>query len=273
MTVLAFLLAPSSVPAARPRIVPPPPPTVVPVARLSLGDGVVEQVDREGSWKRVGDGFRVKTGDRLRTGRASIARVEFPWMSIVMSPSSVISIPLETVLSTVLEEGRVEHHAEGGDIIKLRTAEAQIRGGGRLVVRRERNRTHVSVVAGRFRVQAGGDTVALGAGEGTVVEKGQLPSAVKLSDAPVGLSPGADPVYVPRGRPVDLSWKPAATPYHLQVLGVGSDDVLIDRDVEAAQARVEIPWLGTFRWRVASRDESGLEGMPSAEGYVCVVDK
>jgi hypothetical protein len=34
-----------------------------------------------------------------------------------------------------------------------------------------------------------------------------------------------------------------------------------------------IPWLGTYRWRVSSRDERGLEGVPSPFGYICVVEK
>jgi len=34
-----------------------------------------------------------------------------------------------------------------------------------------------------------------------------------------------------------------------------------------------IPWEGTFRWRVSSRDAQGLESRPSEEGLICVVEK
>jgi hypothetical protein len=60
------------------------------------------------------------------------------------------------------------------------------------------------------------------------------------------------------------------TAYQVEVLPVGSDDVLIQRDVGAPPWRLTVAWPGAFRWRVASRDERGLEGKPSADGLFCV---
>ena len=59
----------------------------------------------------------------------------------------------------------------------------------------------------------------------------------------------------------------------MQVLGIDSEDVLLEKDVGMAPATLEIPWLGTFRWRVSVRGADGLEGMPSPEGVVCVVEE
>jgi hypothetical protein len=49
--------------------------------------------------------------------------------------------------------------------------------------------------------------------------------------------------------------------------------VLLARELAERQLSLVIPWLGTFRWRVYTLDREGLEGRPSAEGLVCVVDR
>ena len=45
------------------------------------------------------------------------------------------------------------------------------------------------------------------------------------------------------------------------------------RDVSQLPFALLIPWEGTFRWRVSSRDAEGLESRPSEEGLICVVEK
>ena len=94
--------------------------------------------------------------------------------------------------------------------------------------------------------------------------------AQALPQPPQGLVPGSDPQYVAPGDTVALSWTPRGAAHQIEVLPVGSDDVLIQRDVGAPPWRVAIPWPGAFRWRVAARDERGLEGRPSAEGLICI---
>ena len=54
------------------------------------------------------------------------------------------------------------------------------------------------------------------------------------------------------------------------MLPVGSDVVLMKRDVAAAPLHVEVPWQGAFRWRVSARDARGVEGAPSDEGLIAV---
>ena len=59
----------------------------------------------------------------------------------------------------------------------------------------------------------------------------------------------------------------------MEILALQKDDVLLARETGAPPVRLEIPWLGTYRWRVSARDARGVEGPPSAEGLICSVDR
>ena len=65
-------------------------------------------------------------------------------------------------------------------------------------------------------------------------------------------------------------WEADSPAYQIEILPVGSDYVLMQRDVGPPPYQVKVPWRGAFRWRVASRDERGLEGVPSEEGLICI---
>jgi len=248
------------------------------VAKLVWGEQPVER-SPEGrrSWQRVREGDPMHTGDHLRTSPTGVARLDFPWMVVTLGPGSELSVPPDAVLSTVLDRGRAEFSGEGRDIVKIEVGEGEIRGGGRLVLWREGQRTAATALGGAFRVRARGRTVEIRAGEGTSLVDGQAPSdAIPLPSAPEGLVPGADPVYLSSGRTAELTWTPGTDDgggHHVEVLALQSDDVLLARNVSAPPARVEIPWLGTFRWRVSARAQSGVESAPSSAGYVCVVEK
>jgi hypothetical protein len=82
--------------------------------------------------------------------------------------------------------------------------------------------------------------------------------------------PALDPVFVAPAEPLELRWKGSAPAYQLELLPVGSDVVLLQRDVTAPPVRIEVPWEGAFRWRVSARDARGLEGLPSADGLIAV---
>lgn len=252
-----------------------PPAGGVAVAKLVWGAKPVERtaLDRE-SWSRLRASDPIRTGDRVRTAAQGVARLDFPWMAVTLGSSSEILIPARTVLSTVLERGRAEFSGEGRDIVKIEVGQGEIRGGGRLVLWREGGRTAATALAGAFRVSAAGRTVEIRAGQGTVTTDGEPPAAASaLPPPPTGLVPGADPVYVPSGQKAELYWSGDQTAHHVQVLALGSDDVLLARDVGPPPARIEIPWVGTFRWRVSVRDGRGLESPPSAAGFICVVDR
>jgi hypothetical protein len=245
------------------------------VAKLEWGDRPVERRSPgEDAWQRLRMGDPLRTGDRLRTSPDGVARLDFPWMRITLGPSSVLSIPASKVLSTVLEQGRAEFSGEGRDIVKIRVAKGEIRGGGRLVLWHEGERTAVAALDGTFRVNAAGKTVVVQKGQGTSIHEGGPPLAAEpLPEPPKGLVPDGDPAYVLSGRTAELHWTPRGAEHHVEVLALQEDDVLLARNVTTPPARIEIPWLGTFRWRVSARDAQGLESPPSSPGYVCVVEK
>jgi hypothetical protein len=247
----------------------------VPVATLVLAEARVEHELGKGEWRAMKQGERVRTGDRLRTEAAGLARLEFPWMSLTAGPSTTVSIPDSMVLYTVLEQGRVELHAEGNDIVKLRTPEAEVRGRGRIVVRRDAGHTLVMAMAftGDFRVQTLAGAVEVKGGEGTIVRpQAALPKPVKLLPPPTSLSPGSDPVYVRAGSDLALSWDATTAAYYLELVPLDGEQAVFARELGRPPQKIRVPWLGTYRVRVSARDESGLEGLP-AEGLVCVVER
>lgn len=244
------------------------------IARIAYVEDVVELRRGGGGWSRVAEGAQLRIGDGLRTGPRGAARIDFAWMSVAVAGSSQLAVPPSRVLATVLEEGRVEQFSPSGDMIKLLTAEAAIRGSGRVAVRREGGRTLVSALEGTFRVEAAKTTVVLAAGNGTVVAGSGPPLPSRpLPRAPSSLDPGDDPLYVSPDEPISLRFESNAKAHHVQILAIDENAVLIERDFAGAPATIAIPWLGTFRWRVAARDADGLEGPVSKEGLIAVVSK
>jgi hypothetical protein len=243
------------------------------LATLAFVEKGVERAAGGGSWSEAVENGSFDIGDGLRTGPEGLARLELPWMALSLSPNSDVVFPDEYVLSIVLEKGRAVLDAKAHPALKLETAEAEVRGTGRAIVRRESGRTLVTCLDGRFRVAGGGRAVSLSPGQGTVVTAGRAPSAAEDVPAPPGeegLWPGQDPVYAEPGEALELQWEPAASAFQIEVLPVGSETVLLQRDVGPPPARLALPWSGAFRWRVASRDDRGLEGLPSADGLICV---
>lgn len=264
--------------AGQPQAAPPPRPpgAGIVIGDLAWADRAVERAElpAKSAWRRLAAGDKLRTGDTYRSAADATARLEFPWMTVTLGPSAMLTIPASTVLSTVLEQGRAEFAGPGRDIVKIRVGDGEIRGGGRLVLRRSSGRTSASALEGAFRVRAAGRTVEIQAGEGTVVADGRPPEAkAPLPLAPRGLLPGGDPVYVRSGQPVELRWGGAASSHHVEILELEEDDVLLVRDAATPPLRVEVPWLGTYRWRVSARDARGVESRPSASGLICSVER
>jgi hypothetical protein len=272
LIVLAPVAGPKKKPAG-PYVVPTGEGAGIRVARLSYVEGDVERAAFRSAFKNAPEGSDLLTGDRIRTGPRGVARLAFPGMSLTVAPSSVVSIPPGIVLSLVLEHGRAEIQSDG-DIVKLRTDEARIRGGGRLVVRRGGSGpTAIAALDGRFTVTAGDRDVTLESGQGTVIAGKSFPTTPRrLAPAPSALAPGSDALYARPRQPTLVSWTSPASAHHVQLLAIDSEDVLLEQDVGSPPATLEIPWLGTFRWRVSSTGKDGLEGLPS-EGVICVVEE
>jgi hypothetical protein len=242
------------------------------LARVSLVEHKVELEKQGAKWQAAVEGGPLVVGEALRTGPEAVARLELPWMALTLSPGSVLRFPDAFVLSATLESGRALVEAPGLDALKLVTGEAEVRGKGRAVIRRQGRTTLVTCLAGRFLVEGAGSVVTLTAGRGSVVAAGRAPGAPQevLAAPSQGLWPAQDPVYVAPAEPLELRWKGSAPGYQIELLPVGSDVVLLQRDVASSPARISVPWEGAFRWRVSARDERGLEGLPSMDGLIAV---
>lgn len=274
LCVLALLTAAlPAAPRAAPRTRDIPPPGV-PVARASLVVGTVQHALVGGKWQDVQENERLVTGDRVRTGPGSSVRFDFPWTSITLAGQSEFAIAASRVLSTLLESGRAEVVSDQAGMIKLVTPEARVVGSGRVAVRRDAGGTWVMGFEGSQTVQAKGTTVRISEGEGTRVQAGQAPQPARpLPAPPVALAPADDPVYVKQGTPASLSWEGEAPAYRVEILGLDGRDVVLTREAKASPASVDVPWLGTFRWRVRAVDAAGFEGIPSETRLICVVEK
>lgn len=243
----------------------------VPVAQVSFVETRVEVSPPGGPWELLAEGERVHTGDRLRTGPDSVARLEFPWMSVSLAPASELTVSKGTILGLRLEAGRAQMASGRDDMIKLDTAEGRVRGRGEVVVRRDGRTTRISVLSGDVRVSAARGTARLAEGFGCVVEPRGACVPRPLPAAPAGLAPGADPVYVAVDEGAALTWRAAPADFHVQVLSFDTNAVLMQRDVGGPPFVVAVPWPGLYRWRVSARGPDGLEGPPSLEGLFQVM--
>jgi len=246
------------------------------IGKLAFLDQAIERAElpAKASWQRLREGDALRTGDSFRTGPDATAHFEFPWMAVTLGGSTMLTIPASSVLSTVLEQGRAEFAGPGREIVKITVGDGEVRGGGRLVLRRSVGRTAAAALEGSFRVRAAGRTVEIKAGEGTVLADGRPPeAATPLPSAPGGLEPGKDPLYVRSGQAAELRWTARSPAHRVEVLALDRDVVLLARDVVTSPLRLELPWPGTYRWRVAARDARGVESRPSVEGLICSVDR
>jgi hypothetical protein len=244
------------------------------IGDIAWTDGGVDRAEPPDKtrWRRVAVGDRLRTGDTLRTADEALVRVELPWMNVTLGPASMLTVPPTAVLSTVLDHGRAEFSGPGRDIVKIQVGEGEVRGGGRIVVRRSAGRTGMSVLEGAFRAHALTRTVEMKAGQGSVVLDGRPPEpAFSLPIAPKRIRPGAEVAYVRSGQPIELRWSSAGSSYRVELLALQREEVLLARDTGAPPFRLAIPWLGTYRWRVSLRDARGVESPPSALGVVCSV--
>jgi hypothetical protein len=242
------------------------------LGRLGLAESRVEVARPGGPWQAAEEGGPLRIGEALRTGPEAVARLELSWMSLTLGPGSTLRFPDAFLLSASLESGRALVEAPDREALRIVTAEAEVRGLGRAVVRREGRATLVSCLVGRFVVEGGRAAVVLTAGRGTAVAAGRAPSPPEAVPPPPseGRWPGEDPVYFAPGEAIELRWKGGAPAYQVELLPVGSDVVLLQRDVAAPPARISVPWEGAFRWRVSARNQRGLEGEPSADGLIAV---
>jgi hypothetical protein len=276
LLALAAAVAHAQAPAPTPRPTPRPRGAGIGIGTLAWLDRELERAElpNKTSWQRLREGAPLRTGDSFRSAPDATARLEFPWMAVTLGGGAMLTIPASSVLSTVLEQGRAEFAGPGREIVKIKVGDGEVRGGGRLVLRRSAGRTTATALEGSFRVRAAGRTVEIKAGQATVVADGRPPEAASaLPKSPSALEPGKDPLYVRSGQAAQLTWSAASPGHRVEVLALDRDLVLLARDVSAPPLYLELPWLGTYRWRVAARDARGVESRPSDPGLICSVDR
>jgi hypothetical protein len=245
----------------------------VPVANLAMTAGVVERADAKGNWTPLREGDRLLTGDLVRTGADGMARLELPWMWAFVGPQTELLIPSGFILGTVLERGRVQLVADGGDAVKLQAGPADVRGRGRVVVRRDRQRTAVMSQTDVARVTLKGRAVNVPAGQGVVIQGNQVGRPTELPKPPAIVSPSSDPVYIRPDEVVSVQWTGDAERYVVEVLPLQDESAALVYESMTTSQEVQVPWLGLYRWRVMGVASSGLESAPSGEGLICVVEK
>jgi hypothetical protein len=251
---------------------PSPAPAALEVARMGFVEGGVEVLRPRGAWTKAAESQPLSIGDRVRTLRGGTARLEFPWTSIAMGDGTEVSLGSARVLTLQLDSGRLDVDPEQ-TLLRVVTEEAAITGSGRTLVRREGKSTFVASYNGGADVEGASAIVRLGINKGTTVNAGKPPGVpVTMSPAPRVVLPGADPRYVRPGEAVRLVWTGQETAYHLDVLPIDSDVPVMSLDIDNREHDLRLPWLGTFRWRVAGRT-GPVESQPSSEGLVCVVEK
>ena len=259
-------------PKSRTRATPDPAPQRVEVARMGFVEGEVEIQQPGGAWRKAAEEQSLAIGDRVRTLPGSTARLEFPWTAIAVGDGSEVALQNQRVLTLRLETGRIDIDPEQ-TLLQVVTAEATVSGSGRTLVRREGGATFVGSYNGGANVEAKGAIVRLGVNKGTVVKTDGPPAEpLAMGPAPKIIAPGADPRYVKVAEAVRLKWKGPETAYHLEVLSIDSDVPVVSIDISALEYELRLPWLGTFRWRVAGRT-GPVESEPSGEGLICVVEK
>lgn len=236
-------------------------------AKASFIEGDVK-VSREGASTPLREGQSLIAGSRLQTAQRSLARIDFPLTTVLLSAATDLRL---SDAELVLEGGRVEVSTRDAAVVKLVAADARISGEGWIVVRREENRVQLSAIDGRFAVQVAGKEAIVAGGNGLSVAPDAPRRVVALAERPQVVAPNADGQYFKADESFDLKWMPAGKA-HLQILAIDSDGALIDRDVDGDSTSVKLPWPGLYRWRVASLGADGVEGAPSTEGLICILE-
>lgn len=269
---LTFVSALASAQSRPTKPAPAPETTALEVARVGFVEGTAEVQKPGGAWVKAVENMPLAIGDHVRTGSGGTVRLEFPWTAVAVGDGTEVSIDKSRVLTLHLMSGRIDVDPEQS-LMRVVTAEAAVTGSGRTLLRREGDVTFVGSYNGGADVEGASTKVRLGVNRGTVVNKGAAPSEpFTLPRAPRVVSPSADPRYARVSEAVHLTWAGEQQTYHLEVLPIDSDVPVLALRVDATEFDVRLPWLGTYRWRVAGRS-GAVETQPSGEGLICIVDK
>lgn len=136
----------------------------------------------------------------------------------------------------------------------------------------EKKMSSLSVFDGQSEVKAGGKTVDVPGGYGTVVEKGEAPAPPEpLPPAPRLLKPLDAKIYLKTGSdtiPVQFQWHRSEDSYHFQVATDSQfEKIIADQVVHADTVSLSLG-TGTYYWRTAAVNKRGIEGYAAASSFI-----
>jgi hypothetical protein len=165
-------------------------------------------------------------------------------------------------------ENRIKPIGRPGSRYQIHTPAAVtvVRGTDfRVNVDAQSQQTRSEVTEGKVDVTGSGETVAVNAGEGTLIEQGQPPSPPRrLLDAPdLSTLPPSYPLPLPA-----IEWRPlaGAVSYRVQLLDE-NDSLLYSQLIN--QTLVELPDQpeGNYQLRVRATDDAGFEGLSASHDF------
>ena len=158
-------------------------------ASLESSSGMVEILDADGGggWREVSDGYRVKTGQRVRTGADSQVTLAFyDGTQVTLDPNTDLMLSKiagdwgkQLQVAMIQNEGETSHRVvplQGADSeysVMTPSGEAYVRGTSFKVLVEETGNSVFSVDSGAVLVSNNGEEALLAAGQGVVTELGQ----------------------------------------------------------------------------------------------------
>ncbi len=260
-------------------------------ASCARASGTVE-VKRGGDtdWRPLSLAGVLRPGDVVRTGAASSARVAFLARGAVdLEENATVEVGVtaptpeskdtpdgakETTVSVEsgVVRGFLPPRGESREVgLVIRGADgsnARLVAPGRAPaafrVTRAAKRTELAITKGEVEVRGGRSRKKIRKGRAVDVAAEGLGEAHELLGFPASIEPGIDARFQWAGDlSIRLAWKPVpkATGYRVQIApDLSFQTVKRTIDVEGTQATFSPPSVGTFAWRVASRDRAGRYG-------------
>ncbi len=235
----------------------------------------------ESESENISPGTVLGAGDRVTTAEKSAISLEFADGShLLVGPESEVVFDALSIFEGQgmldtrirLQRGRVENRIKPigrpGSRYQIQTPAAVtvVRGTDfRVSVDAQSQQTRSEVTEGKVNVTGSGETVAVNAGEGSLIEQGQPPSPPRrLLDAPdlSTLQPG---YQLPMSA---VEWQPlsGAVSYRVQLLDENTS-LLYSQLVDGP--RVELPDQpeGSYQLRVRAIDDAGFEGLSARHDF------
>lgn len=255
-------------------------------AAVAALNNEVEKSLKRSDWIPASRGDELKQEDGLRTLERSSAELKFNDNStLLLSEYSQIFLENREVDLRGVDRGRIALERGRAElsfqpIVRRQRTDIELVAGsavarptvdnaGNAQMRATTDDAKVArfmVLQGESSVSAGGETVAVAAGEGTVVEKDKPPSAPeKLLSAPMALTPADGAAWLASNQV--LSWEPldGAESYLVEICAdVKCAQLLQVGATETHSFAASLRQAGEFMWRVRGVSATGLEGIPSA---------